>query len=719
MGDDHPRGVAVRGQEQLHTALELGVVEHLRRQVEGAVVLGLVEGLTHRVGVLQRLGRLLQQPGLGGVILLHQRLIALLGGDLLRDECEDLRLYGGQFVDGRGDPVELGGEFVDTVQGVEQRPERRTERDVVTVRFPVEIVADRPEEVVDVGDLVAQVVHGVDGLVEHPGLLVGGIAELLLGDVLAIEQVDRRADLADLIQQVLRLRLLEGQVLDLGGTLRAHLEAQRAVVQRGAQRPGDGLHHGHPGSAEDLLGDPLQDDHVGRGTQILVGFDHQHLGVEPGRREMPFGRRVAHLGRCPVRHVMPGVVAGLVPGQCQQTDQGYRDRGHQDGPRPAHDGGPDTPPPAGPHGALGVEQADVAAHGDDGGRQGQRGHQGDQHAQAGRNAQALEVRRAGEAQAEHRRGDGKPRPDDDVRRGAVHRVVGRQPVLAGLARLLVAAQQEDGVVGGGGDRQQRQQVGGIRRQRDDADVAEEGDQPAGGGHLDGDGQQGEQRGGDGPVDDEQHQRDHAEGQAGDLEVSALPHRELVGDQRGRAADVGLHPRRGRGVGHDLADRGHRLVGLAAAGVAVQVDLDEGGLAVVALRTRRGQRVTPEVLHVLDVGGVGLHPRHQGVAETVGGLAQRLIALDDQGDQAVGVVLAERRSDPLGRDQRRGVLGALGDVVDPPDLFQRRDQGVARRRQRQPDDGDRDGQPPDQARDEGGGSVGGAHRHPAHPDLSRQ
>ena len=40
----------------------------------------------------------------------------------------------------------------------------------------------------------------------------------------------------------------------------------------------------------------------------------------------------------------------------------------------------------------------------------------------------------------------------------------------------------------------------------------------------------------------------------------------------------------------------------------EVHLDVGGLAVVALRARRGQRIAPEVLNVLDVLGVGCVPR---------------------------------------------------------------------------------------------------------------
>ena len=71
-----------------------------------------------------------------------------------------------------------------------------------------------------------------------------------------------------------------------------------------------------------------------------------------------------------------------------------------------------------------------------------------------------------------------------------------------------------------------------------------------------------------------------------------------------------------GIGDDRANRGDGLVGLAATGVAVQVHLDLSGLAVIALGAGRRERVTPEVLDMLNVGGVGPQPLDQFVAEAV-------------------------------------------------------------------------------------------------------
>ncbi len=52
VGDDEPHRLAVRRDEHLHAALEVRVVEDLRRQVERVVVLRRVERLAHRGRVL-------------------------------------------------------------------------------------------------------------------------------------------------------------------------------------------------------------------------------------------------------------------------------------------------------------------------------------------------------------------------------------------------------------------------------------------------------------------------------------------------------------------------------------------------------------------------------------------------------------------------------------------------------------------------------------------
>ena len=48
VGDDQPRRFSVRGHEELHPFLKVGVGEHFRGEVEVVVALGRVECLSHR-----------------------------------------------------------------------------------------------------------------------------------------------------------------------------------------------------------------------------------------------------------------------------------------------------------------------------------------------------------------------------------------------------------------------------------------------------------------------------------------------------------------------------------------------------------------------------------------------------------------------------------------------------------------------------------------------
>jgi len=132
--------------------------------------------------------------------------------------------------------------------------------------------------------------------------------------------------------------------------------------------------------------------------------------------------------------------------------------------------------------------------------------------------------------------------------------------------------------------------------------------------------------------------------------------EVVGDGGRGAGDVGLHPRRRRSVGHDLANAVDRFVGQRLTLVAAQVDLHQSGLAVLALRTTRRQRVAPEVLNVLDVGGVGVELLDQDVVVVVGVLAELLVALEDDHRGTVGVELLKLLPDVAHRHDRGRIRG---------------------------------------------------------------
>jgi gamma-glutamyl phosphate reductase len=54
-----------------------------------------------------------------------------------------------------GEVLQVVAEQVDPIEGVEDRPYRPADRNVETVRFPVEVVADRPEEIIEIRYVVA------------------------------------------------------------------------------------------------------------------------------------------------------------------------------------------------------------------------------------------------------------------------------------------------------------------------------------------------------------------------------------------------------------------------------------------------------------------------------------------------------------------------------------------------------------------------------------
>ncbi len=322
------------GEEQLQSALELAVTERLRWEVERVVGLRGVERRAEGGRVLQRRRRLVVDTGLGGVVRHGQLAVGLLAVDLLRNQGEQLRLQRIQLVQTGCDIGQLVGQGIDSVECVEDRTQRRAGRDVEAVRLPVEVVAQRPEEIIEVRDLVAQILCHSDGLVECLDLLMSGCGTLLLQGVLLPQDVDRLVDLAYLLEQVCGARLLIGQVVDLRAALSADLEGHRAVVERGgSQWARDGLDHRDAGRMEDGLGDPLQQNHVGRVPQIVVGLDHQQFGIESGLREVPLSGGVADVGRNIGGHIGTDVVTGLVAGQRQQTDQRDPQGDNKDGGR--------------------------------------------------------------------------------------------------------------------------------------------------------------------------------------------------------------------------------------------------------------------------------------------------------------------------------------------------------------------------------------------------
>ena len=100
--------------------------------------------------------------------------------------------------------------------------------------------------------------------------------------VLLLQDVDRDVRRIDRFELVGQLIPLERQVHVARLTLDARLERNRAVLDRNAQRPGDVLHHRNALGVHDVSRHRVQDQHVGGVPHVVVGVDHQDVGVHPG-----------------------------------------------------------------------------------------------------------------------------------------------------------------------------------------------------------------------------------------------------------------------------------------------------------------------------------------------------------------------------------------------------------------------------------------------------
>src|SRR5208337_4046570 len=179
--------------------------------------------------------RLCVDAGQGRIVRQCQVMIGLLARDLGRYQRHQFRLERVESIQGSREVFKFFGELVDTVKYVEDRPESKADRDIVAMLFPVEVAANRPEEVVEVRDLVAHVFDCGERVVKVFGLAVRSGGELLLQDILLLQNVDRVRQFTGLLAQVVRAIRLVGQIFLLTGALRADLKRQRAVDKRGSQ----------------------------------------------------------------------------------------------------------------------------------------------------------------------------------------------------------------------------------------------------------------------------------------------------------------------------------------------------------------------------------------------------------------------------------------------------------------------------------------------------
>ncbi|CKG91804.1 Uncharacterised protein [Mycolicibacterium smegmatis] len=370
--------------------------------------------------------------------------------------------------------------------------------------------------------------------------------------------------------------------------------------------------------------------------------------------------------------VVTVVVTRLVAGQRQQTHECDGQRRDQDGRRPPHDSGTDSPPAPHPHLALGIQQAEPAGHGDTCWHERDSSGHSDSHADGARDAHCMEVRKPREGQAENRTRDGQPGCHHNRGDAPIHAVVGRFSVLAELACLLVAAEEKDAVIRARCDREEHQHVDGECRQDEHVVGTEEGHDAAGGRHLEPHHDQQQNNRDHRSIDEKKHREDDHDRHRGDLQDRAVTAVLQVGNQRCRTGDVDRDALGRVAPVDEISDRRDRLVTQWGSLIACQIQLDIGGLAVGALCARRSETIAPEILDVLDVTRVGAQVTDQVGVVVVGILAERFGALQHDHREAVGVGLLELLPHALDRLCGRGVLRHQGDRVLLAHLFERWD-----------------------------------------------
>ena len=93
--------------------------------------------------------------------------------------------------------------------------------------LPIEAAANRPEEIIEVRDVVTQRLGDLHGFFCELGGFVRGVAEVLRDLHLLMQSCHRFLKLGRLLEQVLRLLLLVVLGLDPARGLRAHLKTER------------------------------------------------------------------------------------------------------------------------------------------------------------------------------------------------------------------------------------------------------------------------------------------------------------------------------------------------------------------------------------------------------------------------------------------------------------------------------------------------------------
>ncbi|SHV15845.1 Uncharacterised protein [Mycobacteroides abscessus subsp. abscessus] len=317
--------------------------------------------------------------------------------------------------------------------------------------LPVEVVTQRLEEIIEVGDVIAQPVHGRRQLSVHDDRLVGDFGDVAHQLIGVLHLVDHLGRVFGLLQHVVHTFFSERQNLQHACALQTDLERYRCPLDRAAFRPSNALHHGNSRYGEETLGQFVENHEVRGIAHIVVCFEQHDIGRHARFGEVPLRCSITHIGGNILGHIQSVVVTGLITGQSKQANQPGRASRRQDGARPTDDRRADPAPSADHHSSLGLEQPETTAEADD--RRHQRHRHSHRHRHADRSGytHGLEIGQPRETKAENSSRNRQPGGHYDLRDTAVGGVKGGLAVFAALARFLISPREKYAVVRSDGD----------------------------------------------------------------------------------------------------------------------------------------------------------------------------------------------------------------------------------------------------------------------------
>ncbi|CPU62315.1 Uncharacterised protein [Mycobacteroides abscessus subsp. abscessus] len=185
--------------------------------------------------------------------------------------------------------------------------------------FPVEVIAQWLEEIIEVGDVISQPIHGRRQLSVHDDRFVGDAGDVAHQLIGVLHLVDHLGRVLGLLQHVVHAFFPERQNLQHACALQTDLERYRCPLDRTAFRPSNALHHGNSRYGEEALGQFVQNHEVRGIAHIVVCFKKHDIGRHARLGEVPLRCRITHVGGNILGHIQSVVVAGLITGQSQQA----------------------------------------------------------------------------------------------------------------------------------------------------------------------------------------------------------------------------------------------------------------------------------------------------------------------------------------------------------------------------------------------------------------